>query len=382
MVRVIKNTLLLTILLLQSSCYLFSFQRLDKVTVSELKQKYAISLTDGWTAEKADSLLGTFESIYQESEDQNHSMNPSVWQISDEDLQDDVQIKFAKDVKHVTISRDVFSVEESEAEKSQEELLSDRHLLCVVAQVVTENWTDIPEVRRILKDGTDRDMIELVLKEMYGLSIIGAGTPEANKIGQELHRYGSQLLALQPTNEELMMLMSVYEKFPKGLHNIGAGLKYLLINQQRRYAGSAWIGMFCVEYADFVFHIKNRNEFQRIIFHEKAHFLWEYTLNWDLRAEWAKIGGWQKDAKNRFGWSNARSPNEFVTAYARSKNPNEDWSESVAYYLLQPDRLRSCSPPKYEFIDKVMKLHGKRETPYRRLTLKTLENHESPSKAE
>ena len=143
--------------------------------------------------------------------------------------------------------------------------------------------------------------------------------------------------------------------------------------------GLVW---YCVEYADFIFHIKNRNEFQRIIFHEKAHFLWEYTLNWDLRAEWAKIGGWQKDPKNRFGWSNTRSPNEFVTAYARSKNPNEDWSESVAYYLFQPDSLRSCSPAKYEFIDKVMKLHGKRETPYRRLTLKTLENHESPSKAE
>ena len=108
MVRVIKNTLLLTILLLQSSCYLFSFQKLDKITVSQLKQKYAISLTDGWTAEKADSLLGTFESIYQESEDQNHSMNPSVWKISDEDLEDDAQIEFAKDLKHVTISRDVF----------------------------------------------------------------------------------------------------------------------------------------------------------------------------------------------------------------------------------------------------------------------------------
>ena len=29
-------------------------------------------------------------------------MNPSVWQISDEDLQDDVQIEFVKNLKHVT----------------------------------------------------------------------------------------------------------------------------------------------------------------------------------------------------------------------------------------------------------------------------------------
>ena len=373
MVRVIKNTLLLTILLLQSSCYLFHLQKPDRITVSELKQKFAISLTDGWTAAEADLLLDTFEFIYQKPEEPKHLMKPSVWKISDEDLEDDAQIEFVKDLKHVTISRDVFSVEVSEVE-SEEVSLSNERLFRIVAEFVTENWTNIPEVRRILKDGTDRDMIELVLKEMYGLSIIVAGTPEAEKMGQELRRYGVQLRVSQPTNEELMMLMSVYEKFPKGLHNIGAGLKYLLINQQRAYAGSAWIGVFCVEYADHIFYFKNRNEFQRIIFHEKAHFLWEYTLNWDLRAEWAKIGGWQKDPKHRFGWSNARSPNEFVTPYARSKNPNEDWSESVAYYLLQPDRLRSCSLPKYEFVDKVMKLYSKGGVPYERLTLKTLIN--------
>ena len=72
--RFVKNTLLLTILLLQSSCYLFSFQKLDKITVSQLKQKYAISLTDGWAAEEADSLLETFDSIYQESEDPKPSV--------------------------------------------------------------------------------------------------------------------------------------------------------------------------------------------------------------------------------------------------------------------------------------------------------------------
>ncbi len=378
--RLIKKTLLLTILLLQSSCYLFSIQQPDRFPFTELQQKYAISLTDGWTAKEADLLLDIFDSIYQKPEEPKHHIKPSVWKISDEDLQDDVQTEFVKGVKHVTISRDVFSVEVSEVE-SEEVSLSNERLFPIVAEFVTENWTNIPEVRRILKDGTDRDVIELVLKEMYGLSIISAGMPEIDKIGQELRKNGSQLRLSQPTNEELMMLVSVYEKFPKGLHNIGAGLKYLLINQQRAYAGYAWIGLFCVEYADFVFYL-NRNEFKRIIIHEKAHFLWENTLNWDLRAEWAKIGGWQKDEKNRFGWSNARSPNEFVTPYARFKNPNEDWSESVAYYLFQPDRLRSCSPPKYEFIDKVMKLYSKRETPYRKLTLKTLENHEISPKVE
>ncbi len=370
--HIIKNTLLLTILILQSGCSLLYYPEPDKITVSQLKQKYAISLRAGWTAKKADSLLKAFDSIYQRPEDPNHNMTPSVWQISNENLQDDVQIESVNDVKHVTMSRDVFFPEVSEVEKSQEVSLSNKRLFRIVAQFVTENWTDIPAVRRLLKDGTDRYMIELVLKEMYGLSIIRTGTPEAEKIGQVLRKYGRQLRASQSTNEELMMLLSVYEKFPKGLHNIGGGLKYLLINQQNSYAGSAWIGAFCVEYAGYIFHMKNRHQFQRIILHEKAHFLWEYTLNWDLRAEWAKIGGWHKDSNHRFGWSNTRSRKEFVTTYAGSKNPNEDWSESVAYYLLRPDRLRSCSLAKYEFIDKVMKSYSKGGVPYERLKLKSL----------
>lgn len=370
--QVIKNTLLLTILILQSGCYLFYYPEPDEITTSQLKQKYGISLRAGWTAKEADSLLKVFDSMYQQSEDLDHNFAPSVWEISNEDLQDDVQIESVNDLKHVTMSRDVFFPEVSEIEKSQEEPLLNKRLFRIIAQFVTENWTDIPEVRRILKDGTDRFMIELVLKEMYGLSIIRIGTPEAEKIGQVLRRYGRQARVWDSSNEELMMLLSVYEKFPKGLHNIGGGLKYLLINQQRSYGGSAWIGAFCVEYAGFIFHLKNRQEFQRIILHEKAHFLWEYTLNWDLRAEWAKIGGWRKDPNNRFGWANTRSRKEFVTAYAGSKNPNEDWSESVAYYLLRPDRLRSCSQAKYDFIDKVMNLYSKGGVPYESLKLKSL----------
>ena len=92
-------------------------------------------------------------------------------------------------MKHVTISRDVFSIEESQAEKSQEVLLSNKRLFRVVAQFVTEDWTNMPAVKLILKDGTDRYAIEFVLKEMYGLSLVSIGTPEAEKIGQKLRKY-------------------------------------------------------------------------------------------------------------------------------------------------------------------------------------------------
>ena len=72
-------------------------------------------------------------------------------------------------------------------------------------------------------------------------------------------------------------------------------------SEQALYAGSAWIVADCVEYATPTFRIKNRNEFQRIIIHEKAHFLWEYALNGKLRKEWSELGGWRKDPNHKYG---------------------------------------------------------------------------------
>ena len=124
-----------------------------------------------------------------------------------------------------------FSIEESQAEKSQEVLLSNKRLFRVVAQFVTEDWTNMPAVKLILKDGTDRYAIEFVLKEMYGLSLVSIGTPEAEKIGQKLRKYIGELHVSKFTNKELMKLMSVFEKFPRGLHKIPR-LKYMVRSQQ------------------------------------------------------------------------------------------------------------------------------------------------------
>ena len=46
-----------------------------------------------------------------------------------------------------------FFPEVSEVEDSEEVSLSNERLFRIVAEFVTENWTNIPEVRRILKDG-------------------------------------------------------------------------------------------------------------------------------------------------------------------------------------------------------------------------------------
>lgn len=353
--------LLSILLLFLSSCHIYLFDRVDKTTSLGLKDRYAISLNSTWTGKEAEILLATLDSIYQDVEGQSHTMHPSIWKLSDEEIQDNIKIEVVNSIKLVTVSHEVFPMEDTEAE-----LEVNTRLFRVVARFITKNWSDIDATKLILKDGSNRDAVELVLKKMYGLSIVRKDTPEAEKIAQKLRKYVGEVIVSEFTNQDLMMLMSVYELFPRGLDRIPR-MKHLLRRQKAPYAGSAWIVADCIEYDGRTFNIKNQREFKRIIIHEKAHFLWEYALNGKLRKAWSSLGGWHKDPNNKNRWLKSKDRDEFVTDYAYAKNPNEDWAESVAFYIIRPDKLRSCSSEKYDFIDRVMQQYQEVGVPFKRL---------------
>ena len=91
------------------------------------------------------------------------------------------------------------------------------------------------------------------------------------------------------------------------------------------------------------------SDVQRLILHEKAHFMWEGLFDQKLRDDWATTGGWFLDPTGATGWSTSNTT-EFVSAYAHAKNPNEDMAESIAAYVVNPEILRSRSMKKFEFI--------------------------------
>ena len=77
-------------------------------------------------------------------------------------------------------------------------------------------------------------------------------------------------------------------------------------------------------------------------------------LDQQTKDEWAELGGWYEDPLSASGWSTWKTA-EFVSAYGHQKNPNEDFAESIAWYVDNIDGLRSRSMQKYEFIrDRVM----------------------------
>ncbi|MRI33277.1 hypothetical protein EOPP23_09810 [Endozoicomonas sp. OPT23] len=200
------------------------------------------------------------------------------------------------------------------------------------------------------------------------------------------------------TPEEILLIINQFEELPSGMHIIrgGAnnkqGLKYLF----RRANGHdhplypdapavAWPGAGYIEFMEKAFKGSNLEHMQRLVLHEKTHFLWHYNvskqqkLKWLAFSEWYRVDGAEDGHLNDLpystensgashthgssynpdnqninveasdGWS-ARKTTNFVSGYAQLKNPNEDLAESVSYFLMNPDKLRSRAPAKYEFI--------------------------------
>ena len=164
-------------------------------------------------------------------------------------------------------------------------------------------------------------------------------------------------------NGDLMLIISVLEEFPQALHKIPQ-LKYIVrrIDTENRGISSARPGRGSIEFAESIF-LRGpyaHHDTRKIIAHEKAHFLWAFVFNHQLKADWVKLGGWYQDSASESGWSTTKERSAFVTDYAYTENPNEDMAESIGFYFVYPDRLRSCCPAKYEFIhNRIMLLYGK-----------------------
>ena len=91
---------------------------------------------------------------------------------------------------------------------------------------------------------------------------------------------------------------------------------------------------------------------------KKHKILWTHLFDEQLKQDWIELGGWYENPDDKDGWSTTKQT-EFVSAYAHAKNPNEDMAESISFYIVRPDKLRSRAPAKYEFIQNRI-MHGTR----------------------
>ena len=214
-------------------------------------------------------------------------------------------------------------------------------------------------VRFVTDNGRDEDAYEKILQERFGVTTritdhMTYGELTASTTGEGASRFQKF------HSEEIVQIINIFEEMPAGMHRIPE-LRYLVRRldgtPHPRYPGApavAWPESGYIEFMDKAFLQPSISGVHRLIIHEKAHFLWAHLFDEQLKADWIELGGWYRDVRSPSGWFTTRQT-EFVSAYAHGVNPNEDMAESVAFFVINPDKLKSRAIGKYEFVrDRIM----------------------------
>lgn len=322
----------------------------DVPSMQLLLDNYKILLSDEeetWTHEYAYRLLETLKTLpvaYNKI---------AKFVLTSSRLTDDIEVTNLADAKEVRISKDAFFYANPflvSLDGVRGRFFSKR-----LHHAMTKFVTDF---------GKDTTAVNQILFERFGCSV---SIPDYEILTGE---NPGNFQDFYPS--ELVAIINMFEELPDGFHKT-PHLNYLVRRQDGhvnpKYPGAAAIS-WCVDngYIEFINapHLGNsafggNNEqfdTQRLILHEKTHFLWAFNFSDEIKNKWIEIGGWYLDPNVESGWVTSKDT-EFVTAYAHAHNPDEDMAESVAYYLKDPEKLLSRAPEKYEFIrDAIM--HGTR----------------------
>ena len=317
-----------------------------------LMRKYSVHLGPEWGAGNANRLLQTFDTIPQWTNnlyDEESRVAASVWRLSNRHIQDDISVEYRGEQRIVTVAEAAFV-----------------HATPLLAEIDGVRGRYFSKrlhhavVRFVTDGGTDRRALEQILERRYAVSVHILDYTELTR-----HTTGEHAGRFQKfKNEELIAIASMFEEFPEGMHTT-PGLKYLV----RRLDGLphpirggasavAWTGAGYIEFMESAFQGTDIDFIHRLVLHEKAHFLWEHLFEEQLKQDWIQIGGWYENPNDKDGWSTTEQV-EFVSEYAHAVNPDEDMAESISFYIVNPDKLRSRSPAKYEFIQNRV-MHGTR----------------------
>lgn len=327
----------------------------DSSSAIRLNRSYSILLVDSesgaWTQEHAYRLLETMKTIPQDDRlsFEAESRRPSRWLITSEHVANDIRITGGTGTdRTVLISEQAFvnaSPRIALIEGKRGRYYSQR-LHHALVRFVTDN-------------GRDEDAYEKILQERFGVTT--RITDHTTYRELTAHTTGEGASRFQKFHsEEIVQIINIFEEMPAGMHKIPE-LRYLV----RRLDGTphplypgapavAWPESGYIEFMDIAFLQPSISGVHRLIIHEKAHFLWAHLFDEQLKADWIELGGWYEDVRSPDGWSTTKQT-EFVSAYAHGVNPNEDMAESIAFFVVNPDKLKSRAIGKYEFVrDRIM----------------------------
>ena len=332
----------------------------------KLRTEYGVVLSDSikpWSKEDSYRLYKMFANLpydpYGEGSEIDFSTGDNVrgvFMLTDDELSDDITINNGNGIPYATVSQSAFTYANPQIVKLDgiRGKFYSKRLYHAVVNFITDF-------------ANNEEVLNWLARERFGIQFV-----KPNEFAQVFEEENGTYMGDDNSNfqdfykTEKLEILGMFEELPEGFHK-QEGLKYLVrrIDGQdhpdpayKPAAAIAWTGLKTTEFMSKAFIGGNLSDTRRLILHEKAHFLWEYTFDDTTKEDWIEIGGWFEDPTSASGWSTYNTT-EFVSAYAHAKNPNEDMAESIAIYLTNPDRLINVSQKKYEFIrDRIM--HGTR----------------------
>ncbi len=298
-----------------------------------------------WTSEESYRLYQTLKKFnFQKFRENEIVRVKSKWILTDKYVDRDIDFKTVNGVDVITISRAAFTYATPQVvtvDGVKGKFFSKRLFTSLVYY-----YTD---------KGTKTDKIAELAKTRYGFEFLAPSAFLKNLMGETETNFQ------EFTSDEKIVILSMFEEFPDAMQR-QAELKYMVrrVNGQSHPVyptapAIAWVTNSNIEWMESAFKSQDITYMQRLVLHEKAHFLWEHTFDKTTQDDWATLGGWYKDPTSGSGWS-TNNTTEFVSAYAHLKNPNEDMAESIAFFITNPEAFRSRSLKKFEFVrDRIMK---------------------------
>lgn len=320
----------------------------DNFNSINILNQYGFLLSDTetpWTSEESYRLYQTLKKFNFPKYSEGDSVKvKSIWTITDKYIDKDITFTSSNGITYINISRAAFTyasplVVTVDGVKGK---YFSKRLFNALAFYYTDK-------------GINTSLIDEMAKTRYGFEFL---QPSAF-LKSLMNETETNFQAF--TSEEKLIILAMFEEFPEAMQRQDQ-LKYMVrrINGQKHpvYPDApaiAWVMNQNIEWMESAFKEQTIETMHRLVLHEKSHFLWQHSFDASIKDEWTKLGGWFLDPTSLSGWSTSNTT-EFVSAYAHLKNPNEDMAESIAFYITNPEALRSRSLKKFEFIrDRIMK---------------------------
>ncbi len=309
-------------------------------SVQILKNKYNIVLGNkdlAWPYEFASILLRSIESIPHEKLSEQ-----ALFTLTDKEINNDIQFKNDGDGWSAVLSSKAFENASKKLVKLNDKKghFFSKRLLQSLVYFFTNN-------------GRNQDAVEKILMDKFAVT---TNVPDYHDLtGENEHSFQAFHFG------ELVQIINAFSEMPSGYYKI-KGLRYLLRRKDGhphpRYPEApavAWPNGpdndSYIEFMESAFKRGGEDYTHRLILHEKSHFLWKNVFSQSLQKDWITLGNWFENTETTSGWS-TYDTTAFVSAYAHSKNPNEDMAEALSYYVLNPNKLLSLAQKKFDFIEK------------------------------